>query len=258
MAGLFADVKSKVLGYTITVDGDRSTHDIRRPFKNGSGTYDRIIRSIKELTENGYTVEIRINVDKENLEKILPFVKWISRIKTIDRLGISLSRIEEATNPIHSPIQLTEMYELMNKLRTHTTLPIHCNIPIFRIISMFDNPYSQRFPAVTDYCDQRNMWVIDSDGKIYSCNEGMGETQFLKGFIDNPPNFINDDEIVLNGNCSNCEYFTACCGNCSRINYYNSHQNIFRCELQEILSVLTKYAESKKDLHLIHQSLRPK
>lgn len=58
----------------ITLDGDKQTHDKKRVFKNGAGTYDIIINNLKKLHElvsnnKDMIVNIRINIDKHNKDQ---------------------------------------------------------------------------------------------------------------------------------------------------------------------------------------------
>ncbi len=49
----------------VTLDGDRATHDGRRPLKNGMGTFARILDNVAEARET-LDLQIRINVDRSN------------------------------------------------------------------------------------------------------------------------------------------------------------------------------------------------
>ncbi|MGO5352915.1 hypothetical protein ACTQZD_05405 [Faecalicoccus sp. LCP19S3_G6] len=54
----------------LTLDGDMQTHDSRRMRKNGDGTYHIIKNSIKLLLDSNINVDLRINVDKDNIFKL--------------------------------------------------------------------------------------------------------------------------------------------------------------------------------------------
>jgi uncharacterized protein len=49
----------------ITLDGDRATHDQRRPLRGGGGTFDRILDNLAAVGSI-LDVKIRINVDRDN------------------------------------------------------------------------------------------------------------------------------------------------------------------------------------------------
>lgn len=54
----------------ITVDGNREKHNRQRVLVNGEGTFDKIINNIIEVVRAGIAVTLRINVNKENINKI--------------------------------------------------------------------------------------------------------------------------------------------------------------------------------------------
>ncbi|MCU0287069.1 MAG: radical SAM protein [Acidobacteria bacterium] len=62
----------KVNGAQITLDGDKAIHDQRRPFKNGNGTFDQILKNIRE-TADILPIGIRVNVDKTNIDQTFSF-----------------------------------------------------------------------------------------------------------------------------------------------------------------------------------------
>ena len=56
----------------ITLDGIKETHDERRIFKNGDGTFDKIINKIKMVRDDDEMPNpiIRINIDKDNSKDV--------------------------------------------------------------------------------------------------------------------------------------------------------------------------------------------
>lgn len=58
----------------VTLDGTKETHDTKRIFKNGTGTYDIIMNNLEKLhdfvkQETEIIVNIRINIDKETQDQ---------------------------------------------------------------------------------------------------------------------------------------------------------------------------------------------
>ncbi len=49
----------------ITLDGDRVTHDQRRPLRDGDGTFDRILDNVS-VARDILDIKVRINVDRDN------------------------------------------------------------------------------------------------------------------------------------------------------------------------------------------------
>lgn len=65
--------KSGTQGALITVDGPKDIHNNRRCLKNGEGTYEKIIKNIIEISDF-FKINIRTNIDKENIDHIKTFI----------------------------------------------------------------------------------------------------------------------------------------------------------------------------------------
>lgn len=68
-------------GFQITLDGDRKDHDNTRFFKNGKGSYDRIVTNIVLLVKSGISVIVRINYTSANINEssnVLGFFKGLT------------------------------------------------------------------------------------------------------------------------------------------------------------------------------------
>ena len=63
--------KKQVSTIQVTLDGDQKTHDMRRIKKDGSPTFERILRNLKEaVTCPGVSIVVRVNIDKRNAEGV--------------------------------------------------------------------------------------------------------------------------------------------------------------------------------------------
>ena len=51
----------------VTLDGDRDTHNRRRPLQGGVGTFDRILENVA-ASRDILKIQIRINVDRSNVD----------------------------------------------------------------------------------------------------------------------------------------------------------------------------------------------
>jgi len=61
----------------ISLDGLRETHNRRRPFASGEGSFDAVVKGIKNAIKNFSQVIIRINVDKTNKKELPAFLEWL-------------------------------------------------------------------------------------------------------------------------------------------------------------------------------------
>lgn len=74
----------------ITLDGPPEVHDARRPLKGGGPTCDAIVDGIKLLREANILVAVRVNIDKENKDAILPLLDYLYNKKNISKDGVTL------------------------------------------------------------------------------------------------------------------------------------------------------------------------
>ena len=54
---------------TVSIDGDRDTHDALRPFRNGRGSYDRVLARVRPLLERQHRMQVsaRVTVTPSNV-----------------------------------------------------------------------------------------------------------------------------------------------------------------------------------------------
>ena len=83
----------------ITIDGDESTHDKRRPLSGGKGTFRQILSNAKNIIENGLvpTVFIRINVDQDNSDKLENLLDELEKrgLKNKRGVGIYVAMVDD-------------------------------------------------------------------------------------------------------------------------------------------------------------------
>ena len=70
-----------VLRYQITIDGTPEDHNRNRPARNGEPTFDTIFRNLQEIRRRpeNYTIDIRINFDRQNLAGLKDFVDLLGQ-----------------------------------------------------------------------------------------------------------------------------------------------------------------------------------
>ena len=60
----------------VTLDGTESIHDARRFLKSGDGTFLKIVNGIDACIQNKITVNLRMVIDKENIENLPDFARF--------------------------------------------------------------------------------------------------------------------------------------------------------------------------------------
>jgi len=75
---LLKDVSGYNMSFQLSLNGTQEIHDKKMQYKNGQGTFTKIINTAKMLKDHGLQFVIRINVDKENygcMESLLDYLR---------------------------------------------------------------------------------------------------------------------------------------------------------------------------------------
>lgn len=197
----------------VTIDGDREAHNANRPFKNGRGTFDVIIKNILRVIDKT-RINITANVDAKNLNSLSQMLDYF------DGLGI-----KEKVNYVDvGPIIETNGKREMN-FRQH----LDCTSPVdFDVIeSLIDFKYElldRGFPTHTklgySICGMKQdggLLVFDPFGFIYTCPAFVGREGFEVGDVSHLKLGAQHQAILkspLLGDCTRCAYFPMCNGGC--------------------------------------------
>ncbi len=195
----------------ITIDGPRENHDIFRPFKTGSGTFDVIIRNIKD---NSGVIKIQIggNYTRENyrdfprlfdylLEEDLTPDK-ISTVKfdPITKAGgdFALSDFRKGCESINEPW----LFEASLFLREEI------------LKRGFNTPKIRPSPCMIEIQDDI---VVNFDGTIYKCPGLIGWKGFEVGDLRTGIKDYREShnlDVWKRQECLDCEYLPLCFGGC--------------------------------------------
>ena len=232
----------------ITLDGDRNTHNMQRPRKDGSGTFDVIIQNLKASSPLLASIALRVNVSRD-CPKAYTTVK-----KLVAEEGIV------HTSVYSSPI-----------LDSNGCYP---NGNIFTNESFYEEEYKelaespdrqsilQKYPMLRfNACgaDYVNSFVINFNGDLYKCWSDIGCEELCFGNIGN--NFRKTDLEILyikddptyDNQCNACKFLPICIGGCPykrRTNDPNRciyFQNIFENYIRDIEKV---YRSGRQKSHV--------
>lgn len=191
----------------ITFDGLQSSHDAKRFFKNGDGTFNVILRNIDRLlSECNAEIVLKMNVDSENIEefhklKLFLKEKYSEHFKK-GRVNITSNYIRKKTNfkGIENCINCVEYFDFELKNGKRMTVP------------SLIGPCALR---------GRGYFVIGPDGSIYKCMEHLGEDKHAIGNINNFSFSLKKESASCFKNmpfddpvCSKCEILPICGGGC--------------------------------------------
>lgn len=214
----------------ITMDGTKDIHDAKRFNNKHLGTFNVIIENVKKALEAGFRVEIRNNIDADNILDLPAFAKVILDLKS------------NYPNLVHPYIYILQdggcsgNKKIINEMESLETLLIlekkYPEVKVFRktfhgidlINSILNNtPFS---PKMSNCAACKNQYILDGHGSVYKCWFGVGNDKFKIGTYSSSLNISNNADtswkkrnIINLKKCIYCKYRYICGGGCAnRVN----------------------------------------
>lgn len=246
--------KLHVYEYQISIDGLKEEHDKLRKMKDGSGTFDRIIKNIREIKAiddiKASEIIIRTNFTKSIAKKLPEYVEFYNDLLSNDsrfKIQINMASDWGGDDVKNISDDLFDLKEYVN---------------VFEKIMDIDNniDFSYHLDELTPgafkcYAGKRNTYCIGSDAKIYKCTESFDMPENNIGvLLPNGVLDINEYYLSLWENtarisniekCRNCS-FSGCClySPCPR-NTISSKDGTPKCSrvksnLKNVINILNK------------------
>lgn len=230
--------KYKFHNIQVTFDGEKITHDSKRFYKNGKGTYDSILKNLYEFCKEfpQIDVSIRINVDKKNFNEFMTvFSELCNFFKGKQNLYIYPGIIKNCGSKDDNALFLN-------------------NSDIVKMMyEQFDKGLSVKLPERRwNSCGASTLYsyVIGPNGELYKCWEDIGVSERVIGNVSSRK-FTNAslmNKYLLFGShlsspeCWECPILPICSNDCphDRLeNLYNSGErelcSIYKEESGEVL-----------------------
>lgn len=235
----------------ITLDGIAAIHDSRRMFKNGKGSFYKVISGIKKIV--GYNdfpnPVIRINIDKTNLKKtfeLLEFLKYENLTDCYIDFGIvKIDSKEQFSNCCFVDDELGKVL-----------------MPLWEKLRELNFKYECTPHRIFNYCglSKENFFTIDVDGSVYKCWELVGNKDYIVGYINEAGCMVDItshyyDCIARDADrieeCRNCVYLPLCGCGCASVSI-QKNDSIFTPGCFKTKSIFFEQAKlflAKKSLH---------
>jgi uncharacterized protein len=201
----------------ITLDGPEEVHNRYRPFKSGAGSFDTIIKNIKE-TWDLVKIGIGGNFEKSTYEKFPLLLDYLaSEGLTPDRIGmvkfdpVMKTPDEDLSLPEHRSgcMSVNEPWisDASAQLREEILKKGYATLPLMPITCMVEI---------------KDSYVVNFDGVIYKCPGFIGKKGFEAGNLQTGVTDYTDSYklgIWKNDDCANCEYLPLCLGGCRYMSF---------------------------------------
>jgi len=241
---------SNIREIQVTLDGTEKTHNIRRKLKSGKGSFSKIIDGINFCLDNNIPVNLRIVIDKENIDNLVElsmfaeFQNWTSNPLFKTQLGRNYE--------LHSCYYKSDL--LFNRLQFHINIYniikkhphfLEFHKPDFSISKyLFEN--NQLPSPLFDSCPAcKNEWAFDYTGRIYSCTATVGKKdeelgRFFPSVTLNTKYIqeLQNRDICSIPQCKNCNISLICGGGCFAI-AKNNTGNIYSPDCRPIKDIMS-------------------
>jgi len=221
--------KGKVREVQVTLDGMETVHNNRRFLKGGGGTFDRIVRGIDACTANHININLRMVIDRENIEE-LPLVAQFAIEKGWTQSSYFKTQIGRNYELHHCQADSDRLFDrisIFEKIRELTLKNPHIAEfykPAFSVTRYLSENGELPDPLFDSCPGCKTEWALDYTGKIYSCTATVGkEDEMLGTFF---PEVTHRDDIISKWesrdvtsipDCKDCSVRLACGGGCGAV-----------------------------------------
>ena len=221
--------KGSVREIQVTLDGVEDMHNSRRPLRNGKGTFGNIVHGVDLALEAGYTVNLRVVLDAENIDALTALARFASKKGWTDTSGFKtqLGRNYELHTCQYDGAKLFSRVAFYEKI--YHLLQAHPDVgefhrPAFSLSRfLFEN--GELPEPLFDSCPAcKTEWAFDYTGRIYSCTATVGKRDECLGTFY--PKVTKKEHIIQTWQerdvtsipeCTNCALQLSCGGGCGAV-----------------------------------------
>ncbi len=225
---------------SISIDGDRETHNLNRKSINDKDVYDIIYGNMQRLLKRKVQFSVRMTVTSNNVHLLYHNVQYFYELG-IRRIHIGIDELgqwnKEQLKVLDSQLNLVDEFYLTCFANNDGAI---LNLYDYKITTFV-------FKRSPIYCSagSKGHLVINSKGEFYPCgyvaNEKLWELGNVQTSFDRKK-FVETvrGHVKKESSCKNCDIAFSCCGaKCGFLNYSKTgflnvnHETT--CEIQKIL-----------------------
>ena len=187
----------------ITFDGDCEEYIKRKNYLDqNESIFFQMIKKIKALSDAGIAVQIRLNIDKNNVESIYSLV---ARLQQIFYSDTKISYYPAFLTGKSNFLTEREKVDVIKKIMEIDENKFHINNYLYK------KPKSSAC-----YYNQKNAFSIDVSGNVFICERAIGHPQKAIGNIEQNYDFAFAERELsgLRPECQNCPFLPKCHGGC--------------------------------------------
>lgn len=229
---LFKDYNFSV---RVSLDGPQKINDKYRTFKNGDGSYNKVIENLKILVKKGIYPDVVCVVNRNNLEELITIHNHFSKLKIPYVRYLPVFKEGKADKTIW--VSGEDFFREYFRLIKHIVKKRKKNISVSSLNLLTWGELGVLSGRERDYMCMKcpcgaglNMVAIDVDGGIFPCEEMIGNKLFKLGnikeisikdayFHHSFNQFLRNRRVEDIKKCSNCTWRQFCAGGCIHKSY---------------------------------------
>lgn len=228
----------------ITLDGDKETHDSRRRWKSGAGTYDQIVASIRKILARGGAdlLQVRMNIDSNNLPKVSGLA--------IELKTIGVKRFHCGWIHFREKIMLYSDY-IIDACELDSTV----DLELYKVLNPLGYAVSpcDLERKMTCMFHWKNGFVFTPSMDVFKCDELIGQKEHCIGHVNNDGDMILDratyDKSISRTpadftDCPSCRYLPQCGSGCAIKSLHskgNLHSNYCEVSSDSVFRKVSNY-----------------
>lgn len=200
-----------VRGIQVTLDGLRDNHDRFRPFVSGKGSFDVIVRNLRESCDL-LDISIVCNYTEENYRHFPPLLDYLLDV------GLSPGRIASLNFAPITRLGADELPPEFNDSCASLNLPWVHESQLFLRQEALNRGYAvAKLRPPLCMVELSDDLVVTHDGELYKCPAFMGRKGLAVGTLEEGVADYRDShalDVWKNEECFSCEYLPFCYGGC--------------------------------------------
>lgn len=227
-------VKNMTYDFSISIDGDRETHDLYRRTIGGDGTYDMVIKNALMALQYTKDIRVRMTVNTNTVHRLYENIKHL--IELGFRKIVSGPDYFDDWNDDSKKVLLEQMVLVRKMMMEHGLYEKDF------YVSILEDTFFKKTPCTGG----KTSIHIHPDGSVYPCSYGVGEEEYCIGNIfDKPPinpnklNRLCSIAVTDNEECKGCSNYECCIGTRCKIIYHvmTGNYNIVKASICAIENV---------------------
>jgi len=253
----FSSLKDLFEKYNVTISGSvdlpLSLHEKYRPTKTGKSTVNRILKSIKLLTQYKSPKGLSCVITKEHLEKFDEFVKDVKYLhEELNYDMINSFYVMFAYDSVQAKDKFKEDFEIgASQLTNDEMVEFYRKVKKAFVGTQYEKAiyYNWFKEFVPNYCTTfencgTTFLLVQKNGDAYPCHRAQPDETFkfgnvfkdgLKKVLQNAPRIIENIEntLTMDKACTKCDYFQYCYLGCPVIRKDTKAGRSYTCGLQK-------------------------